>query len=92
LVIESCQRKQDLKEDEMGVVIGVLVGYALGSRAGADAWPELEEAWKTIIESEEVRDLVSGGISIARDLLGRRGELLAGVLGVSDPDKLRQAA
>jgi hypothetical protein len=77
----------------MGVVIGVMVGYALGSRAGADAWPELEDAWKTIVASEEVRDLVSGGLSLARDLLGRRGELIAGVLGISDPhDKLESAA
>jgi hypothetical protein len=70
----------------MGVIIGVMVGYALGSRAGSDAWPELEEAWKTIVSSEEVRDLVSGGVSIARDLLERRGELIAGVLGVGDSD------
>jgi hypothetical protein len=77
----------------MGVVIGVLFGYALGSRAGADAWTELEEAWKTIVSSEEVRGLVSGGVSMARDLLGRRGELLAGVLGLADPDaRLPQAA
>jgi hypothetical protein len=77
----------------MGVVIGVMVGYALGSRAGADAWPELEEAWKTIVSSEEVRDLVSGGVAIARDLLERRGEFIAGVLGVADTDaKLRPAA
>ncbi len=71
----------------MGVIIGMMVGYALGSRAGSDAWPELEEAWKTIVASEEVRDLVSGGFSIARDLVGRRGELIAGVLGLSDADR-----
>ncbi|MGO8863342.1 MAG: hypothetical protein ACLQRH_21660 [Acidimicrobiales bacterium] len=77
----------------MGVVIGVIVGYALGSQAGADAWPELEEAWRTIVASEEVRDLISGGVTIARDLLSRRGELLAGVLGIADPDaKLRRVA
>ena len=77
----------------MGVVIGVVIGYALGSRAGSEAWPELEEAWKTIVASEEVHDLVAGGISIARDLVGRRAELIAGVLGVSDSDiRLRQAA
>jgi hypothetical protein len=77
----------------MGVVIGVVVGYALGSKAGSEAWPELEEAWKTIAASEEVRDLLSGGVSVARDLLSRRGEFIAGMLGISDPAaRLRQAA
>jgi hypothetical protein len=77
----------------MGVVIGVIIGYAFGSKAGSEAWPELEEAWKTIVASEEVRDLASGGLSLARDLLERRGEIIAGVLGISDSvDKLRQAA
>jgi hypothetical protein len=77
----------------MGVVIGVLVGYAIGSKAGSEAWPELEEAWKTIVASEEVRDLLSGGVSLARDLLSRRGDLIAGVLGLGDSaDRLRQAA
>jgi hypothetical protein len=77
----------------MGVVIGVLVGYAIGSKAGSDGWSELEEAWKTIVASEEVRDLLSGGVSVARDLLERRGELIAGVLGLADPTtRLRQAA
>jgi hypothetical protein len=77
----------------MGVVIGVLVGYALGSRAGSEGWSEVEEAWKTIASSEEVRDLVAGGVSIARDLLERRAEVIAGLLGASEAyDRLRQAA
>jgi hypothetical protein len=77
----------------MGVVIGVLVGYAIGSKAGSEAWPELEDAWRTIVASEEVRDLLSGGASLARDLLSRRGELIAGVLGFGDSSaRLRQAA
>jgi hypothetical protein len=77
----------------MGVVIGVVIGYALGSRAGSDAWSELEEAWHTIATSEEVRDFVSGGLSMARDLLERRAEVISSVLGVSDDlSKLRTAA
>jgi hypothetical protein len=77
----------------MGVVIGVMVGYALGSRAGSEGWSEVEEAWKTIASSEEVRDLVAGGVSIARDLLERRAEVIAGLLGASDAyARLRQAA
>jgi hypothetical protein len=77
----------------MGVVIGVMVGYALGSRAGSEGWSEVEEAWKTIASSEEVRDLVAGGVSIARDLLERRAEVIAGLLGASETyARLRQAA
>jgi hypothetical protein len=71
----------------MGVIIGVVVGYVMGSRAGSDAWSELEEAWQTIISSEEVQDLLSGGVSMARDLLSRRAEILASVLGGTDSDR-----
>jgi hypothetical protein len=78
----------------MGVIIGVVVGFALGSRAGSEGWSsEIEEAWRTITTSEEVRDFVSGGISIARDVLERRAEVIAGILGVSDElAKLNRAA
>jgi hypothetical protein len=77
----------------MGVIIGVLVGYAMGTRAGSGGWAELEDAWQTISTSEEVRDLIEGGLSIAKDVVGRRAEILAGVLGLSDDmAKLRQAA
>ncbi len=77
----------------MGVVIGVIVGYALGSRAGSDGWSELEEAWHTICASEEVRDFIAGGLSIARDVIERRAEVLAEILGVTDErSKLEQAA
>ena len=72
----------------MGVIIGVVVGYVMGSRAGPDAWSELEEAWQTIISSEEVQDLVAGGISMARDLLSRRTEILASVLGGANSDSI----
>jgi hypothetical protein len=77
----------------MGVVVGVLVGYAIGSGAASDAWPEFEDARKTIATAEEVRDLLPGGASVARDLLARRSELMASVLGLADPSaRLRQAA
>jgi hypothetical protein len=77
----------------MGVVIGVIVGYAMGSRAGSDAWAETEEAWRTIKTSEEVQDLIAGVLSVARDLLGRRREILASALGVADSDNaLHQVA
>jgi len=77
----------------MGVIIGVVIGYALGSRAGPDAWSEFEDAWHTIYTSEEVRDLAAGALSIARDLVEKRAEVIAGVLGGAEPrSRLRPVA
>ncbi len=67
----------------MGVVIGVVVGYALGTRAGEDGWTEFRDAWKVIATSEEVRDMATGGFSVARGLVGRSSERLADALGGS---------
>ena len=61
----------------MGVIIGVVVGYAFGTRAGEEGWQEFKEAWKVISTSEEVRDMVMGGLSIARDLLTKGNKILA---------------
>ena len=58
----------------MGAIIGVLLGYWLGTRAGPEGWTEVEDAWRVIVTSDEVRDLVGGGIAIARELLGRTSE------------------
>jgi hypothetical protein len=77
----------------MGVIIGVVIGYALGSRAGPDAWTEFEDACRTIYTSEEVRDLAAGALSIARDLVEKRAELIAGILGGAEPhSRLRPVA
>lgn len=77
----------------MGTLIGVVVGYALGTRAGEQGWTEFYEAWKVISSSDEVRDLVAGGFSVAKDLIGRGSEFLAGALGTSGDDaRLRPAA
>ncbi len=77
----------------MGVVIGVVVGYAFGTRAGEQGWAELEEAWKVIIASEEVRDLVGTGFAMARDLIGRGSRILTASIGLSEARAtLRQVA
>jgi hypothetical protein len=65
----------------MGVIIGVVVGYALGSKAGPEAWTEIEDAWHTIYTSEEVRDLVAGAADIVRQVVEKRAEVLAGIVG-----------
>lgn len=77
----------------MGVVIGVMIGYALGCRAGPDGWVEIEEAWHTITTSTEVRDFAEGAIAIARDLFEKRIEVLTGMLGAPDDTaRLRSVA
>ncbi len=76
----------------MGTVIGVVVGYALGTRAGEQGWEEFRESWKVITSSEEVRDLLSGGLSMARQLIGRGGEYLAGAAGSAGGSSLRSVA
>jgi hypothetical protein len=75
----------------MGVIIGVIVGYALGSKAGPDAWTEIEDAWHTIYTSEEVRDLVAGGADILRQLLEKRAEVIAGIVGSPERPRLHVA-
>jgi hypothetical protein len=76
----------------MGVIIGVVVGYALGSKAGPDAWTEIEDAWHTIYTSEEVRDLVAGAADIARQVIEKRAEVLASIIGSPKRPGLRSVA
>jgi hypothetical protein len=73
----------------MGVIIGVIVGYALGSNAGPEAWAEIEDAWHTIYTSEEVRDLVAGGVDIVRQVVEKRAEIVAGIIGAPDRPRSR---
>ncbi|MDQ6617068.1 MAG: hypothetical protein M3083_20575 [Actinomycetota bacterium] len=68
----------------MGTIVGLVIGYALGTRAGENGWVEFRDSLKTITTSEEVRDLVSVGFSIARDLLQRASLMLADRLQGSD--------
>ncbi len=77
----------------MGVVIGVMIGYALGCRAGPEGWSETLEAWHTISTSNEVRDFADGALAIARDLFEKRIEVITGILGApDDSSRLRPVA
>lgn len=76
----------------MGTILGVIVGYTLGTQAGKDGWKELKEAWATIYSSQEVRDLLSGGLAIAGQLLERGGGLAGEALRVKGGGELRRAA
>jgi hypothetical protein len=61
----------------VAAVIAFLVGYIFGARAGEEGLEELKDAWKTISSSGEVKDLLAGGFSIARDIVSRGGGILA---------------
>jgi hypothetical protein len=74
----------------MGTIIGVVVGYALGTHAGEEGWVDFKEAWKVISTSDEVRDLLAGGFSLGRDLLRRGTDVFSGA--TESGSRLRSAA
>ncbi len=61
----------------MGAMIGFVLGYVLGTRAGEQGWNDLVESWRTISSSDEVRDILVGGLSIARDYLRQGAGIMA---------------
>ncbi len=61
----------------MGGLIGFVVGYVLGARAGQEGLDELKEAWQSVIESEEFRGMVSIGKMMAQNALAQAGGSLA---------------
>jgi hypothetical protein len=76
----------------MSTIIGFLIGYAFGTRAGQEGWAETKAAWKVISTSEEVRDLAAGGLQTARQRLGQRGGALAAMLAGGEGTGLRPVA
>jgi hypothetical protein len=75
----------------MGAAIGVVVGYLMGARAGEKGYEELVDAWQTIRTSEEVRDILASGVTLARELAAKAAEMLAGG-GPKVEDILRRVA
>jgi hypothetical protein len=75
----------------MGAIIGMVIGYVMGTRAGDQGYQELKDAWKTISSSQEVKDMVSGGMAMAGDLLRQGRGLLAERLQTSDTPSVRAA-
>jgi hypothetical protein len=75
----------------MGAMIGLAIGYVMGTRAGEQGYQELRDAWKTISSSEEVRDMLSGGLSLAAVMLRQGRGRLAERLQLPDDRDLRAA-
>jgi hypothetical protein len=55
----------------MGTLIGFIVGYLLGTKAGDRGRAELEESVRTIRSSPEVRALVAGLLGTGRGVVGQ---------------------
>lgn len=77
----------------MGAIVGVVIGYMLGTRAGERGGSELRASWHEIRTSEEMRDMVAGGISIAGSVVQRGSQMLVDRLQSSgDRSALRRVA
>ncbi len=76
----------------MGTMIGVAVGYLIGSRMGTERAAELRDAWTTIKTSEEVRDQFGGGLRLVGGLVQRGMEMLAARVELPVDAPLRRVA
>jgi hypothetical protein len=76
----------------MGTLIGFAVGYLMGTRAGREGLEQLQRAWETIVRSQEVRDMVSGGFAVGKDVLQQGRGLLAERIAPRGVGQLRRVA
>ena len=72
----------------MGVMIGFVVGYIVGTRAGAEGYNEMVAAVRTITSSGELKELARGAAGLLGDVLRQS----TGALGESAEGTLRRIA
>jgi hypothetical protein len=53
----------------MGVIVGFIIGYILGTRNGPLDLDEINEAWEDIRNSEEAQAVVAGGADIVLQMI-----------------------
>ncbi len=60
----------------MGAILGLVIGYVLGTRAGDKGNVELQQSWRTITTSQGFRDMLGGFFALMVEFLHRgRGAL-----------------
>jgi hypothetical protein len=60
----------------MSTVIGLLIGYLLGIRAGDKGRKEFQESWRTITTSQGFRDMLGGLFALLGEMIQKsRGAL-----------------
>lgn len=72
----------------MGVMVGFVLGYVFGTRAGAEGYQEMVRAVRTITTSGELKELAGGVMSLLGDVLRQS----TGALGDGSQAKLRRIA
>jgi hypothetical protein len=60
----------------MGALLGFVMGYYLGTKAGPERYEELRKAWQTIVNSEEFQDLLATGTAVWGSAVERGGSML----------------
>jgi hypothetical protein len=72
----------------MGVMLGFFVGYVMGTRAGQEGFEELVATARQIAGSEQLKELVSGGMS----LLGEAAKAGTKAVGSGNGASVRRIA
>lgn len=76
----------------MGTAIGFVLGFVLGAKVGPKGYEDLQSCWKTISSSDGLRDMVSGGLPVFRDLVQHGRGALADKLANDTRGSLRRVA
>lgn len=67
----------------MGAIVGLVIGYVLGTRAGDKGNVELQQSWRTITTSQGFRDMLGGFFALTVEFLHRGRSALADRLELS---------
>lgn len=61
----------------MGVMIGFVIGYVMGTREGENGFEELKATVASITSSEQLREFVMGGLGLLADVVKSSAKTLA---------------
>ena len=64
----------------MGALIGFILGYSLGVKAGPEGYEQLRKAWQEVSNSEEFKGLLSTGTAFLENMLTQSRTTIAGQL------------
>lgn len=71
----------------MGALLGFMLGYVLGAKAGPEGYDELRKAWETIVNSEEFKGLLGVGTTFVQGMLQQSQQSVGDTLNRLTSDK-----